>query len=454
MPTVLYPTAFVAFELMPDLGEIGSETTSARISCVPRALKVERNDHQTADTAEITLDFESFPFDPRIIRGGTVEAFIADAGSAEGTFWEALKSDPATARSRCIFMGVIDEISNSLEDDRTVTIKCRDYTAYLLDTALEPGAIPYGTKTLAEIVRGILDQLPTTTNIAIEARGDRVALLKPSSYMIRGDNPDTGARKIKEGETPWELIQELAVTGGIVAYVELDAVVLAEPATLQLDESPSERERHWALGRDVMSFQSSRQLGRRSGIVVQVSSWDPEDGITRRARAPRKEVTIEAVVQVPATKLGDDGKKKPTERPPHIRPYVVRGVRDQGQLQQIADAIYEQLRHHSLEATITTHNFTDVAGKPITGLRYGDPVVLDVAPEFPSHLAEPPSVQVERLIALGYRVQDAQALTDAFAALRVPFWINRVTYDYDGEGDPAFTLTVEIRSRKPVEVST
>jgi hypothetical protein len=464
VPTVLYPTALVVVHLLPELGQETPDMIT--FATVPRRLKVEKNDIQSADTIEFELDLEDFPLDPRIIRAVTVEAFIADAGGT-GPFWESLRTDVATLRKYAIFAGIIDEVTSQIDSDRVVTMKGRDYSAYLLDAELESKELVYGSKTLVQIIRDLLDQRETTKAIQIETRGDGIERLVPRTYMIRGDAPkirsvktlkerDTLHRKKQEGNTAWEVIQEMALLGGVVAYIELDTLVLADPATLNVDDPSSARETHFTLGREIDSYSPCRRMGRRTGVRVIVSSWDVEAGKTRRAGSPKGILEGKLGVldagqdQISAAPLGSAGKAIRVNA--HARPYVVRGIRDQNQLQAIADCIRVQLEHHEMDVSVDVMRLSDSNGKPLQDLRYGDPVAIDIDANFPSSLASPIEDQIARLLSLGYPVADAEALTKAVNQLHVPYWLNGATYSFTEEEDDSLRVTLSLRSRRPIEV--
>jgi hypothetical protein len=462
VPTVLYPTALVVVHLLPELGQNTPDMIT--FATVPRSLKVEKNDIQTADTIEFELDLEDFPLDPRIIRAVTVEAFIADAGNTD-PFWETIRTDVATLRKYAIFAGVIDEVTSQIDTDRVVTLKGRDYSAYFLDVELESKEIAYGTKTLVQIIESIVHdpRRPTTANIQIELRGDGIDKLVPANYMIRGNAPkirtvktlkerDTNHLKRQHGNTAWEVIQEMALHGGIVAYIELDKLILATPATLNIDDPLSAREVHFALGRDIDSYSPSRRMGRRTGVRVLVSSWDPEQGETHQAFSPkRSDLKNSGLDKIPAAPLGGEGKPVRVITD-HRRPYVVRGIVDQNQLQAIADCIRIQLEHHEMDVSVDTLRLNDSNGKPLQDLRYGDPVVIDIDANFPSSLASSVEDQIARLLSLGYPVADAQALTKAVNQLHVPYWLNGATYEFQEAEDDSLRVTLGLRSRRPIDV--
>src|SRR5262245_11803790 len=100
-----YPTAFVRLSMR--LEELGPPEPDRIITLeyFPISLTVHRNRWNEADKIEAVVDFEDFPLDPRILRGVTIEAFLADAKSLDTDFWE--KQDGANlVAENAIFAGV------------------------------------------------------------------------------------------------------------------------------------------------------------------------------------------------------------------------------------------------------------------------------------------------------------------------------------------------------------
>jgi len=77
----IYPTGLLRLHLLlDDLGQPDPDVLMAPVEVTPISWVVERNAYDEADTAEFVLEANDFPFDPRIIKGATVEFFQADSG--------------------------------------------------------------------------------------------------------------------------------------------------------------------------------------------------------------------------------------------------------------------------------------------------------------------------------------------------------------------------------------
>ena len=140
MSKIHYPRAWVQVHIrLEDMNQPDPDRLIT-LPHPPQTLEVTRNKWSEADTFKAVVDLEDFPLDPRIIRGVTFEAFIADAGSLDPAFWE--KQSHENFVRHAVFAGIVDEISTEIDDDwRKTTLKGRDYTAYLLDVETAIDAI-------------------------------------------------------------------------------------------------------------------------------------------------------------------------------------------------------------------------------------------------------------------------------------------------------------------------
>lgn len=451
----LYPTAWVNLYLM--LEDFGQENPDELIelSGPPLAFDVEVNAFVEADTAKVTADFEGFPFDPRVLRGGTVEIFFAEAEKLVSAqdFW--LAKTPEELRSYALFAGVVDVPKTIFDDEhRRFELKCRDYTAYFLDAEIEGDAITYveGDRKLSleDLLRKLVAQRETTAQLTVEIR-DGIAPIYPADFKRRGTDPKTGARRKRHGERVWDVVQELVLEAGLIAYVELDKLVVREPLTLFAGET-SDRLLRWTIGDDVLQIETSRDLGRQHGINVQVTSYDPDDKVTRVAYSP-KDAADEPKEEIDAAPVGD-GKRRTRKKTTRttVRPFAVRGITDQEQLQKVADSIREQLRHHELRVEWTGASPFDSQGKPVQRVAYGDPVEFAVAEQLQSILAKSPEEQVRRLLAANYERDQAQKLGTALENLGVPLYVHKARHRFGTRQGQGYTIEIEARSRKSVDL--
>jgi hypothetical protein len=452
-----YPTAWVHLHLL--LEELGQPDPRRMILLAmrPLALRVERNHFQEADKIELEIDGEDFPFDPRVLRGVTVEAFVASSDGVDPNFWT--NRNHSQLRDFAVFAGVIDQIESTFDDEhRKFRLTGRDYTAYFLDTEFERPALDFaeGGKqlTLVEVLEKLVAQRSTTTAIEVDDRDGVGAQIIPARYRRKGGTGKEGERKKRHGETVWDVISEIAFEAGVIVYVELDRIVIRRPETIFLGQT-SATPRTFTLGRDVSLLRYSRQLGRQHGISVQVSAFDPDTKKSSVARALDPQ-TGASRFEIGAARIGAGPPPVVKETRVPVRPFVVRGITDQTQLQSIADQILEILRHHELEGELEVREFTDTNGRALQDLAYGDAVAIQFSAEVQGFGFQPLDAQVRRLIELGYGHDDARRIVLALDALNVPFYVHRATHRFDakGESEAAYSVSIEFRGRKQVEVAS
>ena len=454
-----YPTGWCRVDLLlDDFGQSGADNLVS-FQNPPIDFEVVKNAYTKADTFRVKVDFEDFPFDPRLLRGGTVQLFLGSAdGPADVGYWS--RQDTAASRAQCLMAGVVDYFEPTLDENgRVFEMKGRDYTAYFLDAELAPGDLIWsggsGKLSIVAILESLIAQRPTTSKaLTVEDRtpGGLAAKLYPADYKQRAlSDPKLSARKKRHGETIWDFIQELALEAGLVVYVELDRLVVAEPATIFKGQGDPARLIHYTLGGEVTSYKPSRKLGRQHKIAVRVASVDTDNGKVRVAFSPKDAETKAQAIHVAGSEVGASSPKAATQEKPPIRPFVVRGITSKAQLQRIADQILEQLRHHEMHAQFETHEIVDSQGLACQGFHYGDPLVFDLAESLRSILVKPVDEQIRTLLAIGYEKATAQQIASLSEDLRVPFYVHSLKYRAAWRSGASFTLEGEVRSRKQVE---
>lgn len=163
-----------------------------------------------------------------------------------------------------VFSGKVDEISCHFADDRTVTVKARDYSRVLLDSTIGDSeaqedfasnldAKTWANMTVSALVTDICTQLGLTANVV--------------ESTASSTNEDESITYI--GKSAWDTIQTLAVRVGYVAYVDLAHVLHFRP---RADENASIGTfAYLAEPYDVLTFDPTD-----SGLIVNkviVSRW-------------------------------------------------------------------------------------------------------------------------------------------------------------------------------------
>lgn len=455
-----YPQAWCLIHLLlDDLGQ-EPEPDLITIQGAPVSFRVEKNRWSEADTFELTFDSEDYPFDPGVIRGGTVEIYLADAGSVDPGFFTrgatvgGLSVDEA--RERALIFGVVDDAESSFgEEGRMFTLKGRDYTAYFLDAEVEEGEILYqegGRKlTFVEMIRRLVASRKTTEEIEVVTEGP-VPPFQPADYK-----EDAEERRVGPGETAWELVQELALEAGFAVYVDRDQIVVRPPSDIynHLEPHNLRRALRFELGTDVLEWKPTRELGRRHGVAVQVTSYFTAEDRPLQAFArdgelfDPKDPPPEADTKELTAKKGGGNPSK-TKKSISVVRFAMRHVNSQTQLEVIARELSLELQHHEMVGTLTTHAMTDRTGRLVSDIRFGDPVFVDRSPGLQSALLRTTQDQVEELAKIGWERPDAEALREALARLDLPLYVDTATYTFDTRDGQGFSLELTLRRRRQV----
>lgn len=427
---------------------------------IPLDVVVKKNDFNTADTFEATVDFEKFPIDARVIKGATVEIYMADGGSYDPEFWNL--QTPTFMIDHCVMMGVVDHCKTGIgEDGREATIKGRDYTAYFLD--VQAGADPIkwveddGTTklTFVRVIQDIIAKDQSGNRKAIQVRDpDLVDKIYPGNFLDRGTDSDVGDRKKKQAETIWKILQNIAIYNGHILFMDLDEIVIRRPSTMFLEDGMDESNwSRWTIGEDVKAFNPSRKMGRQQGINVRCLAWT-DAGETLVSVRPKPEDAEEKTQIGISSPAGETPETQPTPQIQY-RGYVFQDIDDQDHLDQVADQLFELVRHHELEGDFSTDEMVDSDGNEMWRKVYGDPVVFDISESMESLITLDQDSMIRELLVAGFGEAEARSMVLTIKSKGVPFYFHSIEHRFTSRGDTGgYSMKAEIRSRRQVEVVT
>lgn len=211
--------------LKDDLGLLDPVTKSEylpwRHVIIPQQCSVSLRNYREADEARITLRYEQFPVDPRLLRSMTVKVFagslkpkeFADAMGPLGARGDTAllpEADPDSGLSNEIFRGFVDEVSTDFGEDNQVELVARDITGVFLDAEVQSGiiqGIPADTP-IDEVIRAIIDGEPGAEAVPeaqlkdIAERGQRNVSHKSPARRLRRLVSALQSRVLKYTETP------------------------------------------------------------------------------------------------------------------------------------------------------------------------------------------------------------------------------------------------------------
>jgi hypothetical protein len=452
-PAFQFPQVHIRLSVLMD--DVGQEKPKEQIDLPgpPISAGVENNPYNEADTAQVVFAFDDYPFDPRILLGGTLEIFVADVGEVKSGFFDNLSGQKL--RDTCVYSGVIDEsVSKIGSRGWFATIKSRDYTSIFMDVTVKAGEILFtngGSKlSLLDVIEAIVGDIPAAKQLEIDDRDEIADSIYPADYMARAseetddEDEDTSKFKLSHGTSAWEVMQELCINAGLIIYVELDKLVIRRPTSLFAGEEPKDGSILYLIGGNVSEVTYRREFGRRGDVHVQVTSYDADEGETLIARSPKEDFELKKLA---ASEVGGRKSKTTTVQ---VVPYVVDGVTDQDHLQTIADELRETLIHHELEVEIETRSLYDALGKKVTAFKYGDSLKVGLSDTIIGIAVKTDEEQIQALLDRGWKRADAEKVTSALEKLRNPFYVHERRLAWDRE--TGLDVTIVARSRQEVKI--
>lgn len=353
MPGIFYPRHVLRIDAVLEEFDGGAATVdrAVRWNVIPRAAKLERNDVHTADRLTITVDFKEFPFDPRLVRAATVTYY---AGNTDG-------GELPLTRATMRFLGVVDTPETYLsEDAQTVTFECRDYTAVLLEKRATPAMAVALDRPLDVILRELLATLPgvwgQTIVPTLEAPPD-VDIAWP---IVPGGGRSKARLPVEPKDTVWSVIRRVVEAQGLIAFIDLDNLVVSPSRTLGTDGQLRDSPRlHVVFGENLADLRLKRAMNN-TGRPVVLAQYDPRTGDTIRSEWPRPEDRARAGRSRSRGRqdvvVRRTGGAQVNDHENDAEEFVVTGDRTGEQLSLLAESIHRKRSQYELEGSFTTHD--------------------------------------------------------------------------------------------------
>lgn len=421
------------------------------LQALPKSLRIDRNDHNQADTCRIALDLTTAGIDSRMLDDATVEVHVADA-DASG-FWL-----PSTAT--CRFVGITKEIdtSRSADEAAEVSLELVDYTdLFLKAKPFGSAGIPAFSQRIGEAWQTIVSQVPGA-EIFLDPK--RLVLEDVDPSLIIGKGVAERFRKIGKVQTKpetdaWAVWQQCVGMLGLVSYIDKDRCVVSTATNYYTEQDAPVL----IWGKNIESWHESRisALARRG---VCVTSFDPLALKTIEAYWPPIGDPSIKRKRAKAKKVLSTDKIRPNEERDY---FSFPGVTEHDVLLDIARRVYEERSRQELEGAITTphmwveteqHNLFD-----LLDLRAGDTVRVEVSADIKQTLRTLGSSidKHEFLVSRGYTEDAAELIIEQmknFADLDARFLVKRVGIDMDvTENGGSFAVDIDYVNRIQIDGS-
>jgi hypothetical protein len=469
-----FPQASIILRIRwEDFGETQNEVLQKvyELPVWAKRVSVSINDYTQADTFRAEIDYKNFPFDPRCIRACGVKIAMEDMGaifrSDNGLEAIAQRTDAPGRPGNIIFVGFADEESISFNDsERVVRLEGRDFTSLLIDKKFLLGAVNL-ERPVDEVLSELLSQAEDTRELKLDNRvvdnqGNPVPLPVLSSFWSDKDEL-SGKRSRKKDESYWDVIQDIAGRAALIAYVELDRLVLTKPRFIY-DRT---RYARFVYGRNITNLEFKRKLGRRKNFNIVVRSINPNNKADPiiEAKIPM-EATDEwarvtginnAEVKIARVKADATGTTPEEEVAPYIA-FKVPNVTSKDQLIEIGQEVYEEIGRQQIEGSFQTKEMeTADSSQPanafdVLKVRNGTPikVLIDQGDmKGFEKLAQNQSVSLNQrvrfLISRGYTPAVAQAFAESYGKFGSLLYTKAVEFTLDES--QGFSAKVEFVNR-------
>jgi hypothetical protein len=444
--SVFFPQCYATLKCVFD-GFGGSDSNPTVFNVRPRSASAHLNGYKEADTFEVEFDAATFPFSPELVRSMAVELYLFQTEQLTGDVTDYLnRMDNLTV------VGLVDEASyHASGEGRIFRVSGRDYTALMLDRQWDPTKkVPVGqpldtvVQTLVDEASGAAthgrvltvqvvgtDAVPTlapedaASNALLTAGKYRVHTTKKGVTTLRVPTSGKGhvhtnkkGIPVKGGSNYWDVIYRLCIRHGFIVFVRGTDVVISKPQVLT--EATTGRLRSVAYGRDLMSLDINRKMGKETVPQIKCISYDP--------------VSMQAISAVYPAKAKERTTGIGTKKN-EIREVVVDGITDPALLLQYAEMYYNALARQEAAFKFSTKDLKDLDDNDLIWLRPGDPVQIGfdaIKAEDLKQLSE--GERVDQLLALGYDIQVATLVAteyDKVNTFRSPFYTKGVDITFD-----------------------
>lgn len=446
---VFYPSAAMALRVRwENFGNEDDKLLNELTNLIvqPRELSVTINDYTEADRFRASIDYKEFPYDPRSIRALGASIFIQDmrAMFKDG---ELNRIEPQAGRDgNVVFIGFADVETLDFDDTmRAVTFEGRDLTSLFIDAPFEERLLNLN-KPLDQVIQSLVRELKATENIAVV---NRTGSSLPSLGKFAEDlGVDAGQRNTDRRERYWDVIQDLARRAGLIAYMDLDELVLTEPRALYRKNEA----KHFIYGKNLSRLTFRRKIGRVQRFNVAVRSMIqttkevktviiPQDAsveFERRTGIPR-----ETVLDI---KFDKDGKLVTDDdaEPAPLFTFLLPNIKDVNHLRSVGERIFEELGRQEIEGEMETKDMTVGFGTQdspvefdVTKLRVGEPLKVELEDEQELNRlrgASSTSEKIAYLLERGYDPQIARVLAEALSRFNNVFYTRAVEFNLTEDG--------------------
>jgi len=447
----LYRPRMLAMLTVPVLGtreqriRQAKSTDVVRLEVRPRQARIDRQDHNQADTLELDIDWMESGIDPRLLDDTEVEFYLANAD--EFGSW-----GPGETELR--FLGHARNVSNEMAEGAppAVHMTCVDYTSlFIMAKPFGSSGTPLYSDTLEDAWRRVVSQTP-----GAEVLKDRLLFLGDvdKSAQIGKAVPErfrkAGKVHTKPDSDAWSVWQHCVGMLGLVSWIDLDACIVSTATDLYTGQTTTPK---LVWGRNIKSWEESRS-GYLAHKGIALTSFNPETSQVIESffppigdpRAKKKRIAAKKAKSEAAALQGED------------REYLqVPGISDQAWLDTMAERIWEERSRQELTGRCTTAEMkvsTMQLGEfDLLNLKAGDSIEVSIDPADRNRLVKLGSTQerINYLTRRGYSSDAAELIAknaEIIAGLPSVFMVKSCQIVFDvSRDDGTFEISIEYINR-------
>ena len=353
----------------------------------------------------MTLNYADAPFDPRSIRSCGIEVLIGvippddytdgvELGMtrADGSLVSMIgEGADGWVRGAIRFVGFVNEwtVKYSSDAGDSVTLSCRDMSALLRDTKINPGESVDLSLPIDEGVAQFISAVsPATAGVAVKYKGEGDPPV-PASGAPKKRLPRRGkvARRARRGGpemTMWDHIVDVCASIGMIPQVRDFDIVIAEARTLYGTADAL----RMVYGKNIDELSFTRKLQGVKVPTIEVRSYDSTIGRTRWARWPvragERRSGVFGIDNPPSPLRANEVTPSGAHPSESIRTIFVSGMQDPAVLERVARNAFQQIGRQEIEGELSTYDVSSYDHDPLEvnllDARPADPVeVLIVA---------------------------------------------------------------------------
>lgn len=321
----------------------------------PKRVEVNINSYKEADTFNCDLDFKNFPFDPRSVRALGVSIYMENMKKLRDDHGQPVRIIPS--KDNIVFVGFADEETIKFDENAGMaSFSGRDYTSLLIDRAFvnKDGVAPtidLGVP-LDRTIQLLLSALPETEAIKVE---NRTGETLPAIAKFSPDySPLATQKNVDKKDKYWEVIQDLVARAALVAYIELDKLVITSPRVLY----GATKAKQFIYGKNLKSLEFKRKMGRVKGYNIMVQSLNYQRKEVLQAKIPEQASdSFIAATGIPKEQVKIPKQSSNGQITQDAAPYLVFNVpniADQNHLIKIGEKIFEEVSRQEIEGSAVT----------------------------------------------------------------------------------------------------